>query len=244
MATQRWPAPSDVPWLRPEELIRAAFARSRVVMMNEAHEGLKRCLRTRRIGVRLLPIAWECGVRALAVDLLGPPSGPPDADARLEQPDLVQLLETARRLGFRVSGYDINPGAIPLKLRTVQKSPRFTNWRDGQQAGNLAGLLGGLAPDQRMLVWCGNMHHSKVRVLQFQPMGWQFRAKTGVDPFVIDQTVTVAYPARQSHLRVLEWARQELVERGGEAGYVRQVGLPQLSPGCDAWLLSLDNEMS
>jgi hypothetical protein len=212
-------------------------------MMNEAHEGLRRCVRTRQIGIRVLPAAWESGARVLAVEALGPPGGPPASDGKLEQPEMRELLETARKLGFRVAGYDIDPGAIPTKLRTQRKNPVFTNWRDGQQAGNLANLLAELPEGDRMLVWCGNMHHSKVRVLQFRPTGWQFRDKTGVDPFVVDQTVTVEYGGRQTHLQLLQWAQQELAARG-DAGFLRGEGLPQLSPGCDAWLLSVENQLS
>ena len=37
----------------PEELLAIVFSRSRVVMMNEAHHMMQRCVRTREIGLRL-----------------------------------------------------------------------------------------------------------------------------------------------------------------------------------------------
>ncbi len=48
---------SEVPpiWRTPEELITAGFGRSSVVMMNEAHSGLTRCIRTREVGQQILP---------------------------------------------------------------------------------------------------------------------------------------------------------------------------------------------
>jgi hypothetical protein len=41
-------------------------------MANEFHNGLLRCVRTREIGRRLLPVAHECGVRHLAMEALYP----------------------------------------------------------------------------------------------------------------------------------------------------------------------------
>ena len=38
------------PWRTPEELVEIGFSRARVVMMNEAHSGDERCVRTREVG--------------------------------------------------------------------------------------------------------------------------------------------------------------------------------------------------
>jgi hypothetical protein len=35
--------------------VQEGFGRGRVVMLNEAHDGLKRCVRTRRVGRQVLP---------------------------------------------------------------------------------------------------------------------------------------------------------------------------------------------
>jgi hypothetical protein len=59
-------------WHSPEEIIEIAFPRSSVVMMNEAHNGWKRCIRTRQIGQRILPVAHQAGVRHLAMEALNP----------------------------------------------------------------------------------------------------------------------------------------------------------------------------
>ena len=241
-ASARWPRADEITWLDPEELVREGFRRSRVVMMNEAHSAMKRSVRTRRIGRRILPVARRAGARLLAVEMLGPPDAARTGGV-LDQPDLAELLQSAQDLGMRVSGYDVDDASMPIRLRTRVKSPTFTNWRDGKQAQNLATLLEGLAEDEAMLVWCGNLHHSKVRFMAYQPMGWHFATRTGVDPFVIDQTVTVDFTGRKGRSPVLDWARRTLLERGGTAGYVWEDGLPRLSPGCDAWLLSLDNAL-
>jgi hypothetical protein len=239
----RWPRTSEIPWLGATELVREGFRRSRVVMMNEARNGLVRCVRTRRTGAAILPVAWAAGARLLAMEALGPPGGEPPDPAVLEQPEMAALLATARRLGFRLSGYDADGKAVPIRLRTKTKSPTFSNWRDDKQATNLATLLDELPADARMLVWASNRHHAKVRFMAYQPTGWRLRVKTGVDPFVIDQTITVAYMERRSISPVLEWAYRELLRRKGEAGFVWREGTPRLSPGSDAWLLSLDNKM-
>jgi hypothetical protein len=239
----RWPRPGEVDWLTAAELVREGFRRSRVVMMNEATNGLQRSVRTRRTGAAILPVAWAAGARLLAVEALGPPGGEPPTPEVLEQPEMARLLATARRLGFRLSGYDADRQTIPIRLRTKTKSPTFSNWRNDKQAANLVNLLGELAPNQRMLVWAGNRHHSKVRFMQYQPMGWSFRSKSDVDPFVIDQAVTVSYMERRHVSPVLEWAAGELRRRNGEAGFIWREGMPRPSPGCDAWILSLDNRL-
>lgn len=156
---------------------------------------------------------------------------------------MAELLAAARRLGFRLAGYDADGKTIPLRLRTKTRTPAFSNWRDSVQASNLAALLRELGPDARMLVWATNLHHSKVRFMAHQPTGWQFRNLTGVDPFVVDQTVTVTYVERRTANPVLSWAEPELLRRKGDIGYVWREGLPRLSAGSDAWLLSLDNRL-
>src|SRR5262252_8271629 len=148
----RWPRANEVTWLTPEQLCREGFVRSRVVMINEAQSGGRRCVRNRRIGRRLLPVAWAGGARVLAVEALGPPGGEPPAPEVLEQPDMAQLLATARRLGFRLTGYDADRKAVPVRLRTRTRSPLFSNWRDSVQAGNLAALYRELPAGERMLV--------------------------------------------------------------------------------------------
>ena len=59
-------------WRSPEEIVEIGFQRSTVVMMNEAHSGMARCIRTRQIGRRILPVAHRAGVRYLAMEALFP----------------------------------------------------------------------------------------------------------------------------------------------------------------------------
>jgi hypothetical protein len=239
------PSVDRVAWLSPEELVRESFRRSRVVMMNEASSGLTRAPRTRRIGARVMPMAAASGARLLAMEAMTTAAAgsaePPPAGSVLEQPDMRDLLAEARRQGLRVAGYDIEPSAVPVKLRTRVKSPAYSNWRDGRQAANLAALLSELAPEHRMLVWCQNLHHARVRLMAYRPMGWRFQERAGMEPFAIDQTVTVDLGGAGARSAILRWARPALEARGGTAGFVWSEGMPRLSAGCDAFLLSLDN---
>ncbi len=41
-------------WCSVEDLVRWAFAHAPVMMANEAHSGLARCVRTREAGVRMI----------------------------------------------------------------------------------------------------------------------------------------------------------------------------------------------
>jgi len=60
-------------WWSVEELTRRGFAQSPVVMANEAHNGLARCIRTRAVGVRMIEAAHQAGVRDLAMEALPRP---------------------------------------------------------------------------------------------------------------------------------------------------------------------------
>jgi hypothetical protein len=53
-------------WRPVEDLIRWGFGHAPVMMANEAHSGLARCVRTREVGVRMIQAAHEA-VDALVV---------------------------------------------------------------------------------------------------------------------------------------------------------------------------------
>jgi hypothetical protein len=84
-------------WCSVEELVQCGFARARVVMANEAHDGLTRCIRTRDVGVRVIRAAHEAGVRRLAMEALPWPARdspgpirdiPPAGDGYRKHPQL------------------------------------------------------------------------------------------------------------------------------------------------------------
>src|SRR5215472_16033122 len=90
-------------WQPVEELTRWGFAQAPVVMANEAHSGLRRCVRTRQVGALMVRAAHEAGVRRLALEALpwqpGGTPGPfrdiPDQGRYLEQPDMRTLMTAA-----------------------------------------------------------------------------------------------------------------------------------------------------
>jgi hypothetical protein len=49
-------------WCSVEDLVRWALAHAPVVMANEAHSGLARCVRTREVRVRMIQAAHEAGI--------------------------------------------------------------------------------------------------------------------------------------------------------------------------------------
>ncbi|HET9973633.1 MAG TPA: hypothetical protein VFQ68_35755, partial [Streptosporangiaceae bacterium] len=130
--------------------------------------------------------------------------------------------------------------------------PEFTNWREREQAANLCHLLEA-APGEPMLVWCGNGHASKHGTAtpdddEWVPMGWHFREMSSIDPFVIDQTVTVAWDGEP-----WPWARDllgsladMLAAHGGTAAIRREQAPPPLDQrdNLDALVISTDNALT
>lgn len=220
-------------WRTPEKILEIAFSRAGVVMCNEAHSGLQRCIRTREIGRRLLPIAYAAGCRHLAMEAL--PYEGPLAGAYLDQPEMQALIREATELGLELVPYETRDGRSSF-LDDGGADWEIVNARERDQAENLAAAL----PETPLLVWCGNSHHSKRATDHgWTPMGMIFRDLTGIDFFAIDQCVTVfaqPEPAERLH--------GDLQPFGGTAGMLREE-LPDAFACCgaDAVLFSVDNEL-
>jgi hypothetical protein len=79
-------------------------------------------------------------------------------------------------------------------------------------------------------------------------MGHQFVAMSGLEPFVIDQAVSVAWPGHPPTWlpRVLAAAGEAIEARGGTAGILCGQATPPLDtwPGGDAVVVSTGNELS
>ena len=124
----------------------------------------------------------------------------------------------------------------------------FTNWREREQAGHLCQLVAA-APAGPLLIWCGNGHASKTcDDDEWVPMGWHFRATSGTDPFVIDQTVTVAFQDEsQSWVQeLLTPLGETLAAQGGTAGILRDQAPRPLNSrtDVDAVVVSTDNALT
>jgi len=240
-------------WCSVEELVRWGFAHARVVMANEAHNGLAHCIRTREVGIRMVRAAHEAGVRQLAMEALPWPTKdipgpirdiPPAGGGYLAQPDMRRLIAAALELGWSLWAYEavfeMTADTDPAEFRTME----FTNWREREQAANLRQLTEA-GPAEPLLVWCGNGHASKVKAREWVPMGWHFRAMSGTDPFVIDQTVTVSFEGRPQPWvqALLDELGETLAAHGGTAGILRDQAPPPLDgyDHADALVVSTEN---
>src|SRR5260370_23364736 len=199
------------PWRTPEELVEIGFSRARVVMMNEAHRVDERCVSAREIGRRILPAAHVCGTQHLAMEALIVPfveeanrtrqlPQVPAAYGYLAQPDLKALMQAALYLGWTLVPYEAD-----FSLQPPSPSPRAeNNWPQETQALNLVAALNALPVEAKLLVWCGWAHHNKVPVPPgpgdsdadepWLLMGYHFKQLSGIDSFLIDQTLTVRPP--------------------------------------------------
>lgn len=248
-------------WCSVEELVRWGFGHAPVVMANEAHNGLARSVRTRVIGARMIRAANQAGVRRLAMEALhwlakdvpGPITAlPGDVGGYLAQPEMRAMIGTALDLGWTLWAYEAEIRRPAESDRDWLRSMEFTNWREREQATNLCRLLAA-APGEPMLVWCGNGHASKHGTAtpaddEWVPMGWHFREMSSIDPFVIDQTVTVAWDGEPR-----PWARDligsladVLAAHGGTAAIRREQAPPPLDQrdNVDALVISTDNALT
>ena len=261
----------DPVWRTPEELVEIGFQRSSVVMMNEAHNGLKRCIRTRQIGQRILPTAHRAGVRHLAMEALHPPyfaeqcnrtRQPPTlaGDGYLSQPDMQEFIRAALELGWTLVPYEADAEkwlSTKFDAHFLQSeasnetrlaaliSEEYTNWREEQQALNLISVLNSLPANTPLLVWCGNGHLGKITMNQWLPMGYQFQKHSNINPFAIDQTRTVTFDEKHSRSAVANKFSTDLLKYSGTAGFLMQEAPAMIGKlrFADAYLLSTENAM-
>ena len=261
---EQMPSRNNQLWRTPEEIVEIAFQRSSVVMMNEAHNGMKRCIRTRQIGRRILPIAHKAGVRHLAMETFHRPGiaeqcnktrqVPDETIGYLDQLEMREFIQAALDLGWTLISYEVSEAAwssdYPKSTDTKEQLQafltRYINWYEEEQALNLITALSALPPNTPMLVWCGNSHHAKKGNDERLPMGYQFQRHSGINHFVIDQIQTVKFDDGPEHRNelVAEFA-DDLTRLGGTAGFLMEEAPPILGAHhiADAYLLSTQNEL-
>jgi hypothetical protein len=239
-------------WQTPIELIRTGFKESDVVMMNEAHDGWKRCCRTRTVGEQILETAFAEGARYLAMEAL---TGELAKEANslgtlpctgygyLRQPDMQSLIMKALQTGFTLVAYEADDSLIAADLPRWERA----KLRDVLQAENLAAAL---PVSGKVLVWVGNGHLVKTPlstpVGEYPQMAFHFCKLTKIDPFCIDQTLTVDWehcPGEGPNCAAP--FQRELERLGGTAGFLKQDAPPPFDEftGMDAFVLSLFNSM-
>ena len=105
-------------------------------MVNEAHDHSRRCIRTRRVGARMIEPAHAAGVRHLAMEALTPDFSTAanrdrrlgSGDGYLAQLELRELMRAALGLGWSLIAYEADaPPGDPHLLAT-------RNHRQAQQA--------------------------------------------------------------------------------------------------------------
>jgi hypothetical protein len=233
-----------VTWMTPSEIVSYGFAVSPVVMMNEAHNGMSRCARTRRIGREILPAAHAAGCRHLAMEALpnvgdGPAVGVVSLPngGYVAQPEMREFIDAARALGWTLIAYETSDHDVELSMES-------TNRREIVQASNLVAACRQI--DAPMLVWCGNSHHATLAAQDWTPMGVRFIELAGFRHFSIDQTDTVSFDGvRRPNIELTDELRATLDALGGTAGFVSSDPPPRLEvpEHHDALILSTDNEM-
>lgn len=237
-----------------EDLVEVGFSRSRVVIMNEAHSGDRRCVRTRQVGLRILFRAHAAGVRHLAMEALHPDFAkranrtrrvPAWSRGYLAQEEMRRFIGAALDLGWTLIPYEADFSKAPAFQDA--KSMEATNWREHQQAQNLAKAMDALGREARLLVWCGNSHLEKKPIGDWKPMGAQFWEVSGIEPFSIDQTLTVAFKERglSPGLQLLGRFQERLKATSGETmGFLREDWKDgRHRQGVDAFIISLQNTL-
>ena len=132
------------------------------------------------------------GVRHLAMEALQPGDAkaanttrrPPEAaGGYLAQPDMRDVIQAALELGWTPWRYEADIDHAPATLvEQGLMSQAFTNWREVEQAHNLAGVLAGLTASDRLLVWCGNRHANKLAQDDWTSIGYEFDALVAEGP--------------------------------------------------------------
>jgi hypothetical protein len=181
--------------------------------MNEAHSGYLRCVRTRELGRALLPVAHAGGVRHLAMEALSTHVAEranasrkleqPSPGGYLGQPEMRKLIDAALGLGWTLHAYEADFTQSPA--RDGPEDNAAVNWREDQQARNLAAVVSAVPASERILGWCGMGHLNRQALtasvdgetVTWTPMGSLVAGYCGVEPFALDQVMTVAWDGEE-----------------------------------------------
>jgi hypothetical protein len=217
-------------------------------MLNEGHSGMERCVRTRRIGLEMLPAGHAAGCRYLAMEALFNHEHTPtfsttfEPTGYFEQPEMHAFARAALDLGWQLVAYEALV-AVDADDEPNFHGIEFVNWRERRQAENIVAALGAIPLDARRLVWCGNSHHVKCPRPPWVSMGTHVVALGG-DPFCIDQLATVSLgPDSPANHPLTPELSSTLDALGGTAGFLRDAPPDgfHVPDGWDALIFSTDN---
>jgi hypothetical protein len=197
----------------PVREIAARAARTRIVVLNEAHDSP----RDRGFALEVARALRPIGYRMLAIEALSNHVDPEDgrramaALARdgfprlrsghyLRDPLFADFLRQALALGYRPFAYEETGPRLPgTMLEQISR-------REQTQAENLAAILRE-HPGERLLVYVGYGHAAEAPVpTEEGPGEWmaaRLKRLTGIDPLTIDQTVIDETSARRRAYRDL-----------------------------------------
>ena len=147
-----------------------------------------------------------------------------DLGGYLGQPEMRALVSAALDLGWTLHAYEANIGAGPYAENWGGQEA--INWREDQQARNLGAVVNGLQRSARVLCWCGGGHLCKKpyettfgenEPSVWIPMGSLVEGYCGVEPFAIDQLLSVAWGDYERAW--LDAYADDLRAYGGTAGF-------------------------
>jgi hypothetical protein len=242
----------------PSELVTIGFRRSRVVMLNDVHNGGAQLGRARRVARSVLPAARQAGVTLFAMEALTTPFAeeanrsravpPPPPAGYLGHPDMRDLVAKALELGMTLVPYEAgnDPAEIPASLRgTPGADPAYVDWRERTQAAHLAAFLRRQPKDTKLLVFPGTGHLGKKAIPDFTPMAVYFQRTTRIEPFSIDQTVTSSLYHDRPWMNVSTPTKTALAAMENTSGGYLRTEDPnparRARTDVDAFIVSLEN---
>ena len=181
------------------DALAARASDSRVVIVNESHHVTRHRAFSRRLIERLRPLGYTVFAAETFRNVDGGPD-PVDTSADFAYPRMIegyytgepvfgQLLRKAKTLGYRLAAYEHvhDPEA-----------PREEDWkvriaaREQAQADNIAAILAGMQPHEKLVVHVGYSHADEREVEDEYNSIWmaaRLRRLTGIDPLTIGQTI-------------------------------------------------------
>lgn len=239
----------DQHWMTANQIIRIGFDQSNVVMMNEAHNHMLRCIRTRLVGRDVLLSAHEAGVRYLAMEALSRSdmlmnqtrTAASSRNEIFSQIEMKEMVQTALNLGWELITYDADTRDYllaksldpdyknyhPEEWERIVCTNDFWKWREVTAAQALADQAMALPEGAKMFVWVGWQHHSRKPVLMFDEdkqhtMGHYYEEIAGQRYFSIDQTTTIFDDPLLEPWRAYAQNHTEILSAsGGTAGFLR-----------------------
>lgn len=170
----------------------------RIIIINESHSVTRHRDTIRRLLAALRPLGYSVyAAETFNNSKLGP--DPVETTTDLPFPHIMdgfytfepvfgRAVREAKRLGFRLAAYE---------QTTEQEAPEGADIdvqieaRETAQASNLAAILSGMGPDEKLVVHVGYSHASEVPVAPNDRlwMAARLKALTGIDPLTVSQTL-------------------------------------------------------